>query len=436
MKYNVESLEKMGIHQLRDIGHDVGVKLPTIYKKDELIQKILAIVSGKEEPYVKATKRGRPSKSLGYSISEKEGFFNAGMLDFYFSNEDSLGDDCFKISCPKLNADLIDDSEIVVDGVVELLLNGLAKIYILPVVSTNSVTVSHEEIEKFNLQMGDIVKLCVKHDSNGCYNFVSIVENCCNHDHLYNFLMTEKEDEKEVIGNEKFDSVIPFCFGDRAISFSKNKIQDSIFLLDVLKKFNSNKKITDVVFVGVNVGDEFLNECKKLEKVKLMVSTFGDSKNLNFTLFNLAFMCALNLSSEISSNVVFVVQNVPEFYSNKTDNEEKVANYYKKCFTIAKRTSLSSLSILYSFVESCNIFNEYRANENVFFEVLEQKHLTKAQIKYNILNSCRNSFSKEFALCNEKISSFLEKGDYFENHLLLESIIEKSQNLNEAISKL
>lgn len=59
-----EALENLGIYELRNVARQVGVYSPTKFKKDVLIQKITAIVSGEESPHVRKTNQGRPAKQI------------------------------------------------------------------------------------------------------------------------------------------------------------------------------------------------------------------------------------------------------------------------------------------------------------------------------------------------------------------------------------
>ena len=63
-KYTKDNLNALGIFQLRDLARNVGVHLPTTYKKDELIEKILQVMSGEILPFVPKNKKGRPPKIL------------------------------------------------------------------------------------------------------------------------------------------------------------------------------------------------------------------------------------------------------------------------------------------------------------------------------------------------------------------------------------
>lgn len=66
--YTKENLNQLGIFELREVARNIGVHLPTTYKKDELIEKIIQVANGFVDPFVPKTKKGRPPKSL---ISKK-----------------------------------------------------------------------------------------------------------------------------------------------------------------------------------------------------------------------------------------------------------------------------------------------------------------------------------------------------------------------------
>ena len=61
-QFNKESLEKLGIFELRNLAREIGVYSPTIYKKQELISKILSIVNGQETPHIAKNKTRQTTK--------------------------------------------------------------------------------------------------------------------------------------------------------------------------------------------------------------------------------------------------------------------------------------------------------------------------------------------------------------------------------------
>ncbi|MGN1208233.1 MAG: hypothetical protein ACI4TI_02070 [Christensenellales bacterium] len=63
-KINEQTLEGLGIFEIRNIAREVGVYSPTTIKKHELIEKIMRVIRGEDQPYVKKTKQGRPPKNI------------------------------------------------------------------------------------------------------------------------------------------------------------------------------------------------------------------------------------------------------------------------------------------------------------------------------------------------------------------------------------
>ena len=61
---SVDALKKLGIYELRNLARQIGVYSPTSFKKEELIDKVMAIVQGIDEPYKKKTNQGRPAKQM------------------------------------------------------------------------------------------------------------------------------------------------------------------------------------------------------------------------------------------------------------------------------------------------------------------------------------------------------------------------------------
>jgi hypothetical protein len=70
-----EKLSLKSIHELRTLGREIGVKSPTSCNKDKLIDRIIAVDTGRVKPFF--TQKGRPpykSKGKGErkSLSVKE----------------------------------------------------------------------------------------------------------------------------------------------------------------------------------------------------------------------------------------------------------------------------------------------------------------------------------------------------------------------------
>lgn len=57
------AMRNASIFELRNVARDVGVRSPTIYKKEELITKIMKIMKGEVKPELPKTRQGRPPKA-------------------------------------------------------------------------------------------------------------------------------------------------------------------------------------------------------------------------------------------------------------------------------------------------------------------------------------------------------------------------------------
>lgn len=57
-------LRQASIFELRNIARDMGVLSPTVYKKEDLIAKVLKIQKGEEKPQMPKSRQGRPPKSV------------------------------------------------------------------------------------------------------------------------------------------------------------------------------------------------------------------------------------------------------------------------------------------------------------------------------------------------------------------------------------
>lgn len=63
-EYSKEYLNSLGIYELRTVARQIGVSSPTILKKNEIIEKVLNIILGKEKPCTRTTRQGRPPKGI------------------------------------------------------------------------------------------------------------------------------------------------------------------------------------------------------------------------------------------------------------------------------------------------------------------------------------------------------------------------------------
>ena len=67
------SMRQMSIYELRNVARQVGVLSPTTLKKEELISKVNAILSGEIKPEIPKSRQGRPPKNLHVNVKKDSG---------------------------------------------------------------------------------------------------------------------------------------------------------------------------------------------------------------------------------------------------------------------------------------------------------------------------------------------------------------------------
>ena len=181
-QYTEEELRKMNlVTQLRAIGRIKGVKSPTTKNMEQLIQCIIAIQDGIDEPEISA--RGRKVKSKITALSEPTAPY-VSPLELYDSFENEGDDD--RLSCPtkeeiakreeisknaeyygdSLSDHAVDEHEAAhimpkegdtrVSGILEISPDGFGFLRTVNYYqSKNDIYVSAQQIKRFNLRQGD-----------------------------------------------------------------------------------------------------------------------------------------------------------------------------------------------------------------------------------------------------------------------------------------
>ena len=181
-QYTEEELRKMNlVTQLRAIGRIKGVKSPTTKNMEQLIQCIIAIQDGIDEPEISA--RGRKVKSKITALSEPTAPY-VSPLEICDSFENEEDDD--RLSCPtkeeiaqreeisknteyygdSLSDHSVDEHETThilpkegdtrVSGILEISPDGFGFLRTVNYYqSKNDIYVSAQQIKRFNLRQGD-----------------------------------------------------------------------------------------------------------------------------------------------------------------------------------------------------------------------------------------------------------------------------------------
>lgn len=157
-------IEQYRIHELRDIGRKVGVKAPTMLKRDQLIEQIKLLMNGEEKPFKRKDLKGRPAKKTPISLIRHENstendyddLFNKEYM-YVNGDQDYFG---MQVAMPQtVYTACIDDTLEPCEGIVDISSKGFAilrgkNLYC----SENDIYISPILVRKYNLRSGDTVK--------------------------------------------------------------------------------------------------------------------------------------------------------------------------------------------------------------------------------------------------------------------------------------
>lgn len=380
----LDELSKLGVHDLREIARSYGVFAPTLLKREELLEKINAKMGGKDPNQGRApTKRGRPPKTkfiskIRVDIPSKLAF----MSDAVFSN------DCFQ-SLTDFEAALFlkEDSDSVaynamVSGVMQSVNNGESNYFYAMNKQTKKfesvVFVPKIFITEYSLHIGDKIKgSAIASDTQHVMMLTSILQ--------VNDMEPKNSVTRELHGFE--DGLLPtesvalkdfsVLKGERVLLSYQNKTEQFIKANQLAQELTSH--FDKVIFVGIELVQEFFAMAKNAKKVETMIAEYGDtlSVSCNVILSSTDYAQAL-LGEGLNVAIVFydilAQANILETKLGQFENEnvygfrEKTTSQMKRAFSIAKASSNSDGSIT-SFV-TCQE-NELQNNliDNIFVKV-------------------------------------------------------------------
>ena len=99
------TMRNMGIFDLRSLARDIGVHSPTIYKKEELISKIMQIMSGEKTPQMPKSRQGRPPKERNnFIVNQDNGLLTLSNTFYNNENIQRLDNLEYDFSSPRSNS--------------------------------------------------------------------------------------------------------------------------------------------------------------------------------------------------------------------------------------------------------------------------------------------------------------------------------------------
>lgn len=424
-----EELMKLGIFELRKIGMDIGVKLPTTFNKAELIDEIILIDTNQKEPYIKSTKRGRPSKFVtdGGRLTSNN---NLKRIDY----SKAFGLE----SCCKNFSPGVDTNTTL--GVVDLSVDN--NYVLVPLVTNKRHYFIHESIiSRYKLKCGDVIKCQVS--CNPTDNYVVEVEKI-NNKSIVDFKRIEVQvevEQKEVLVFDKevlTSKLFPMYQGDRVMLSCLEKKELLINTFKLTKNIALNNDVSIYVLLN-NTNKKCISVFEQLENVYVFATLFGDSIESQSNLIRLYHNSVKNACETKGNNVVMVIEDVGELYKFcLEENEEKVAlEKIKNNFIQANYNKDSSLTIILGAQKSEVFYEEFKYASSVNLVPLEMSDQDISMVKYNLLESSRNELM--FALENKLdnvVKRFCKGSNYMEKHKKLEQIAQNSSTEEEIYQKL
>ncbi|MCK9574510.1 MAG: hypothetical protein WCX32_03315 [Clostridia bacterium] len=282
--FNPENLDTLSIFELRNLGRQLGVYSPTLYKKQELIDQIMQIINGDIAPHIRKTNQGRPPKSLISTPDIMEAFINkAGNnrknydykspMEFSYESVANYNAD-YKTKNFKQVLDQSDDS--TVNGIVEIINSNLGFLHVDFIKSlSNGIYISPTLINKYNLRSGDVVTA----KTNNLLKETSVADVLSVNQQN---LKVDFECLEPVIPNKqiKFDDmpkdalITPVYYGQRILITSSEQSLNDQYINSLIKSAQNNED-AKIVYFGIDQPPEYitiLNQYKNIETYCLQFS--------------------------------------------------------------------------------------------------------------------------------------------------------------------
>ena len=414
-----EKLNKFGIFQLREYARSIGVHLPTTYKKDDLIEKIMQVENGDIQPFVPKNKKGRPPKNLydfnsnwnvGYQYvdqtEEKTSWKKGSYLQSFEPKEDLF-----------LNAQVSSRKELFItkdgqrpkeeSGILMIEPNGNGTLHLG---GLNSLTnddiaiIPYRMVKTYSLLAGDKIDCLCYDDGSGYKQIADILKiNDCSLGDLRRIYVSENSIDI-ISSNETIN-----LWGDKSLTFSKflapiGKGQrvfvcadKNVIKSDFLNRIaiQTKKQNLHTIVVAIDKRPEEKSVYNQ-DNIEYAFSTFDMTPFRQMYLVNLAVERAKRLC-EMGQNVVLIVDDIMSVlraynYSSISEQEEKIGEFglnaiiaVKKLLAVAKNVEQAGTITLIAGVtnkqdlETQKLISRFDSLCNSHIYLSEELSLAKAK---------------------------------------------------------
>ncbi len=397
---NEEKLQELGIFEIRNIARDVGVYSPTLFKKQELIDKIMRVITGKDEPYVKKTKQGRPPKN----ISNLNNLVDVIMPTKLFEDKRESDYSYFNDINENINVASCDGKEKIFKGYVKVYVDDFALVFYENFKEDkNVVFVTSQQIKQYKLKSGDIItgKAIFVDDSKPFIlkevysinemQFNSSFERNEDFENKFAIYATKKLKINVYKGEDEIfnliDSKSPFAKGQRVLLKNANN-----FSFEILHKLTTGNNNLKGLAILIDESPENYFEVNSNSKLSVISNNFGNRVN------NLALEIEVKLDNllrqvELGEDVILFINSLEKYINyfvnenilNKLTKEEAIAKTKKNLndiILLGKNTNNGSLTVVVN-AENSNEFDSL-FNNILVFDKLKYKVILNVELSYTL----------------------------------------------------
>lgn len=397
---NEEKLQELGIFEIRNIARDVGVYSPTLFKKQELIDKIMRVITGKDEPYVKKTKQGRPPKN----ISNLNNLVDVIMPTKLFEDKKESDYSYFNDINENINVASCDGKEKIFKGYVKVYADDFALVFYENFKEDkNVVFVTSQQIKQYKLKSGDIItgKAIFVDDSKPFIlkevysinemQFNSSFERNEDFENKFAIYATKKLKINVYTGEDEIfnliDSKSPFAKGQRVLLKNANN-----FSFEILHKLTTGNNNLKGLAILIDESPENYFEVNSNSKLSVISNNFGNRVN------NLPLEIEVKLDNllrqvELGEDVILFINSLEKYINyfvnenilNKLTKEEAIAKTKKNLndiILLGKNTNNGSLTVVVN-AENSNEFDSL-FNNILVFEKLKYKVILNEELSYTL----------------------------------------------------
>ena len=335
--FTEELLSKQHLATVREIGRRIGVKAPAASKKDQLIEEILAIQSGKKEA-VPPSKRGAPPK-IKVDIS-------AFLVkdDYVIPNDYPLPENTpYKNQSEFATGELHDSiksTKLTAEGVLELCGNyGFLRVNNYEN-SSDDIYVSIQNIRKYNLKKGDKIKATAvylrENESPAMQTAITInglspekIEDRKDFDKITPCYPCERlvmETQDNDAGMRCIDLFCPIGKGQRGLIVAPPKTGKTTLLKKIALSIEKNNPEVKLIILLVDERPEEVTDIKRAVKAEVVSSTFDEGSAHHVKIADLVINRARRLA-ELGTDVVILMDSITRLtraYNSQEESSGKI----------------------------------------------------------------------------------------------------------------